>query len=125
MLEVNLGRMLIYSCIPKVSVAYSGAAGVPIAVPLFCSQKVLPNIKMLFSMTSLSVVKKRLVGKVGGIRWLYMVNSVRNAGMPEVELMLVYMDEASAVKILAPVGMKSVRVCPYRILAMQLHVKGV
>jgi hypothetical protein len=28
--------------------------------------------------------------------------------MPEVELMLVYMDEALAMKILAPVGMKSV-----------------
>ena len=90
--------------------AYKGAAGVPMALPLFCSQKVSPSIKILFSMTSLSVVTKRVVGKAGGIRWLYVVNSVWNAWMPEVESMFVYMDEASAVNSLAPVGMKSVLV---------------
>ena len=47
--------------------AYEQAAGVPMAVPESCSHVVLPKLKMLLDMTSSSIFRKRLIGKLDGI----------------------------------------------------------
>ena len=47
--------------------AYEQAAGVPMAVPVSWSQKVLANEKMLFVITVSSICRNRAVGKFSGI----------------------------------------------------------
>jgi hypothetical protein len=48
-------------------VAHAQAAGVPMAVPESCSHVVLPKLKMLLVITSSSILRKRLTGKLSGI----------------------------------------------------------
>ena len=46
---------------------YSGAAGVPMAVPEFCCQWVSPKVNMLLAMNSFTDVTNSYFGKEGGI----------------------------------------------------------
>jgi len=57
-----------FSWCPKESIEYNGAAGVPMAVPVFCSQKVLPKVKILLSITISKTRRKNSEGKEEGIR---------------------------------------------------------
>jgi hypothetical protein len=52
-----------------VIVAYSGAAGVPMAVPEFCSQWVSPNEKMLLDIIILRNVSSNSVGSWMEFHW--------------------------------------------------------
>ncbi len=89
-------------------VAYEQAAGVPMAVPESCSHVVLPKLKILLLITSLSVLRKRLTGKLTGISVSWDVKKSQNDWMPAVVSILVYIDLASAEKSRALLGISRV-----------------
>jgi len=101
MFAANFGRMFRCSCSPNKMVAYMQAAGVPIVVPFVCNQYVLLNWKMLFHMTKFSIWRNSWQGKTGSSLCEYMCSHLLNALMPVSVSMFVYIDTASAVKILA------------------------
>ncbi len=79
-------------------VAYEQAAGVPMTAPESCSHVVLPKLKILLFITSLSILRKRLTGKFSGISSSWDAKKSRNDWMPAIVSMLVYIDLASAEK---------------------------
>jgi hypothetical protein len=79
-----------------VVVTYEHAAGVPIAVPVSCSQEVLEKERIFFSITKVSAFKKRSIGKSVGILLIILFRKVLMELIPMLESMFVYIDFASA-----------------------------
>ncbi len=92
-----LRSIVSYSWMPKYRVAYTGNGGVPMAVPVSCSQLVSPKVKKLcFMIISRAVMIALFIGVVGRNRW--MTERAWSVSM------LVYIETASAVKRRAPAG---------------------
>jgi len=83
---------------PNEIVAYKHAAGVPIAVPCSCSQKVLSNAKILRFMMISSTWRKKVRGKFEGIWSELSLKRLSKASIAVEVVMLVYIAVASAVK---------------------------
>ena len=97
-----------FSYMPNVIMEYSGAAGVPMAVPVVCSQCVSPKVKMLFLITISRTDRKNSIGNVRGIESLYLSNKILKISSPVSISMFEYIAVASAVKSFAPIGTSSI-----------------
>ena len=90
-------------------VAYGGAGGVPIAVPISWCQAVSPKVKTLLVITSLKASHRAcmsvLLGLTAGQRYWWMARSAEGVSM------LVYIEIASAVNNLADGGSRSAMSC--------------
>jgi hypothetical protein len=78
-------------------------AGVPMAVPVSCSQCVSPNIKMLLFITISRIDRKNSVGNDGGMDSLCVSKRILKIVIPVSTSMFVYIAVASAVNSFAPV----------------------
>jgi len=78
---------------------------VPMAVPVNCSQNVLPNENMLFCMTASNTSRNRYEGKSGEIISLFVSKNSLIDWIPVVVSMFVYIDLAPAVNTWAFSGM--------------------
>ena len=102
MFERYFGRIL-FSWIAKNKFAYVGAGGVPMAVPVNCSQNVSPNWNTLFRIMIDSAWMRASAGRClnWSLRW-WIWFAILMRALPV--LMLVYIEVAPAVNSQQPIG---------------------